>query len=114
MPIKTLVTRFLFKPFYMFYSMKIEDLYQEVLGTVCRNTGIGETPMLRSNKEYCVDARYLLIHFLSQKLTDEEIASLTGICRQSVNHIRNNFPNRLNKWSIKELLKSISAELAQN
>lgn len=112
MPLITFEVMFLFCLIYMFFNMKKEDLYQEVLGAVCRNTGIDETTMLRSNKEYCVDARYLLIHFLAQKLTDEEIATLTGIYRQSVNHIRNNFPNRLNKWSIKEAFEDISGELA--
>lgn len=98
----------------MFFSMKIEDLYQNVLAVVCRNTGVGEYDMLHSNKECCVDARYLLIHFLSQNLTDEEISSLTGMYRQSVNYIRNKFFNRINKWSVKQMLLNISRELADN
>lgn len=92
--------------------MKIEDLYTSILQKVISTTEIKEENILKSNKESCVDARYLLIHFLSQYLTDDEISNVTGIVRQSVNRIRNNFPNRMNKWSLKENLKEIGSQLA--
>lgn len=98
----------------MFFNMKIEDFYQNVVGVVCRVTGVDEYNMLHSNKEACVDARYLLVHFLSQNLTDEEISSLTGASRQSVNYIRNKFLNRINKWSVKIMLSDVGKELANN
>lgn len=95
-------------------NMKTRELYQIMMATVCRNTGIGETNMLESNKEECVDARYLLIHFLAQFLTDEEISRQTNISRQSVNRIRNRFESKISKWSVKNCLHEISSELAHN
>lgn len=53
--------------------MKTGDLYQIMMSTVCRHTGVGELDMIESNKEECVDARYILIYFLSKYLTDEDI-----------------------------------------
>lgn len=43
--------------------MKTGDLYQIMMSTVCRHTGVGELDMIESNKEECVDARYILIYF---------------------------------------------------
>lgn len=92
--------------------MKAAELYQAMAATVCRHTGVGEVDMLESNKEECVDARYLLIHFLSQYLTDEDISRATGLTRQAVNYIRNHFEQKINKWSIKSYMMGIENEIA--
>lgn len=94
--------------------MKIEELYNEVKVIVISETGIEELLMLRSRKESCVDARYLLVYFLAQKLTDDDISLLIGYPRQAVNHMRNNFQKRTSKWSVRRLMESISAQLADN
>lgn len=94
--------------------MKIKDLYQTVVGIVCIETGIDEYNIIHSNKECCVDARYILVHILSHKLTDDEISLMMGIKRQSVNYIRNNFKCKLSKWSTREMLRDISKELAED
>ena len=94
--------------------MKTGDLYQIMMSTVCRHTGVGELELIDSKKEECVDARYLLVYFLSQFLTDEEISRQTKIPRQSVNRIRNHFDVKINKWSVKNFLHEISSELAHN
>ncbi len=94
--------------------MKAAELYQTMAATVCRHTGVGEVDMLESNKEECVDARYLLVHFLSQYLTDEDISRATGLTRQAVNYIRNHFEQKINKWGVKGNMADISNELAMN
>lgn len=94
--------------------MKTGDLYQIMMSTVCRHTGVGELELIDSKKEECVDARYLLVYFLSQFLTDEEISRQTKMPRQSVNRIRNHFDVKINKWSVKNCLHEISSELAHN
>lgn len=91
--------------------MKTGDLYQEIMSTVCRHTGIGELDIIESNKEECVDARYLLIHFLSRFLTDEDISRNAGLTRQAVNYIRNHFEQKMNKWSIKSCMHDIGNEI---
>lgn len=53
--------------------MRIEELYQDIIITVCNVTGIDEADILHSNREECADARYLLVMALSKMMTDEEI-----------------------------------------
>ena len=62
--------------------MKNIDLYKEVVVAVKNETGVEEYEMLHSNSEEAVDARYILIHLLSQKLTDTQISSLTRLTSQ--------------------------------
>jgi hypothetical protein len=92
-------------------NMKTGDLYQIMMSTVCRHTGVGELDMIENNKEECVDARYILIYFLSKYLTDEDISKNTGLTRQAVNYIRNHFENKMNKWSIKSGIYDIGEML---
>lgn len=91
--------------------MKAAELYQNMVAAVCRHTGVGGVDVLESNKEECVDARYILIHFLSQYLTDEDISRVTGLTRQAVNYIRNHFEQKMNKWSIKSNMSDIGDEI---
>lgn len=91
--------------------MKAAELYQNMVAAVCRHTGVGEVDVLESNKEECVDARYILIHFLSQYLTDEAISRVTGLTRQAVNYIRDHFEQKMNKWSIKSNMSDIGDEI---
>lgn len=79
---------------------------------VKNETGVEEYEMLHSNSEEAVDARYILIHLLSQKLTDSQISSVTKLTRQSVNKIRNNFQYKIKKWSVATNLQHISNDVA--
>lgn len=96
----------------MLLSMKIIDLYKETVVAVCKETGVCESDLIHSHSEEAVDARYILIHLLSQKLTDSQISNMTKLTRQSVNKIRNNFQNKIHKWSIATNLQHISNEVA--
>ena len=99
----------------MFYnSMKTKDLYQTINAMVRKHTGIEMPSLIFSNKEECVDARYILVYFLAQFLTDDEISRHTNLKRQSINHIRNNLECKLQKWSVKNCTSEISKELAEN
>ena len=92
--------------------MKTKDLYQTINAMVRKHTGIEMPSLIFSNKEECVDARYILVYFLAQFLTDDEISRHTNLKRQSINHIRNNFECKLQKWSVKNCTSEISRELA--
>lgn len=92
--------------------MKNIDLYKELVAVVSKETGVEESDIIHSNSEEAVDARYILIHLLSQKLTDIQISSLTRLTRQSVNKIRNNFQYKIKKWSVATNLQHISNILA--
>lgn len=92
--------------------MKNIDLYKKLVVVVSKETGVEEYDIIHSNSEEAVDARYILIHLLSQKLTDTQISSLTRLTRQSVNKIRNNFQYKIKKWSVATNLQHISNILA--
>lgn len=91
--------------------MKNRELYQIVVGAVCRHTGYDEVSILKKNLEGCVDARYMLVNILSRYLTDEEIAREAKVTRQSVNYIRNHFDFKNNKWSFRNTLAEICSEI---
>ena len=69
--------------------MRIEELYQDIIITVCDVTGIDEADILHSNREECADARYLLVMALSKMMTDEEIGRVIHRTRQGVSYCGN-------------------------
>lgn len=79
--------------------MRIEELYQDIIITVCNVTGIDEADILYSNREECADARYLLVMALSKMMTDEEIGRVIHRTRQGVSYIRSNRA-KLSKWIV--------------
>lgn len=95
--------------------LAINEFYKVVIGCVCRYTGFDETSILISNKEECVDARYISIHILSQWLTDSQISSVTGLSRTCSNKIRNSFDDKYRlKFSIRLGLQDILADLKKD
>ena len=79
------------------------------------NEVTGVTDVFGSNKEESVDARAVLIYALSSKgVSDQEIASLTGLTRQCVNKLKNSHKYRKTKWSYVSSLQQISNALATN
>lgn len=69
-----------------------------------------ESLVLHSRKEECVDARYVLIKLLSERLTDEQISDLSGLTRQAVNKIRNGWDSRC-RWYVRSCYKNIKSAI---
>lgn len=93
----------------------MRDFYEKVLEAVSYHTGFEETQILHSRLEVCTDARYLLIHFLSEHLKCNEIVYLTGLPKQTVSQICNQYDQRAKfKYSIRECERKIRNELIQN
>lgn len=92
------------------------ELFNEVLDNVCKGTELDTDSVKSSNREECVDARYLVIAILSEKLSDKQIAEVSGWSVQLVNKAKNSFHNRCKcRWGLKEMYKElcIFAEEAQ-
>lgn len=88
--------------------MDKRDLFEEILGKVCEMTELPGEKVCESNLEECVDARYLVIAVLSKKLSDKQIAEVSGWSIQLVNKAKNNFHKRCNyRWGLKEMYKKI-------
>ena len=84
------------------------ELFNEVLDNVCKRTELDADSVKSSNREECVDARYLVIAVLSEKLSDKQIAEVSGWSVQLVNKAKNSFHKRCQyRWGLKELYKEL-------
>lgn len=86
-----------------------KDLFNEVLENVCRSLELDRESVMHSNKEECVDARYVVISVLSERLSDRQIAEVSGWSVQLVNKAKNAFKERCKfRWGLKELYKEVN------
>lgn len=84
------------------------ELFNEALGKVCEMTEIPVEKVCKSNLEECVDARYVVIAVLSERLSDKQIAEVSGWSVQLVNKVRNSFHQRCKyRWGLKEMYKKM-------
>lgn len=84
------------------------ELFNEILSKVSEVTELQPEEILKSNKEECVDARYVLIAVLSERLSDRQIAEVSGWSVQLVNKAKNNFASRSKyRWGLKEMYKKL-------
>ena len=89
--------------------MRKVELFNEVLDNVCKGTELDTDSVKSSNREECVDARYLVIAVLSEKLSDKQIAEVSGWSVQLVNKAKNSFHKRCKcRWGLKEIYKKLS------
>ena len=85
------------------------ELFNEVLDNVCKGTELDTDSVKSSNREECVDARYLVIAVLSEKLSDKQIAEVSGWSVQLVNKAKNSFHNRCKcRWGLKDMYKKMA------
>ena len=86
-----------------------KEIFNEVLENVCKAMELDADSVKHSNKEECVDARYLVIAVLSERLSDRQIAEVSGWSYQLVNKARNTFHNRCKyRFGLKELYKELN------
>ena len=84
------------------------ELFNEVLDNVCKGTELDTDSVKSSNREECVDARYLVIAVLSEKLSDKQIAEVSGWSVQLVNKAKNSFHNRCKcRYGLKDMYKKM-------
>lgn len=90
---------------------ELTKLYDQVLYLVCDYSELEKTEVLTSNREECVDARYILVGVLSEYLTDDEISRLSGLTRACANKIRNGMRAKLNRFSFRCLYNSVNGAI---
>ena len=89
--------------------MDKRDFFDFILGKVCEMTELSEEKVCKSNLEECVDARYVVIAVLSEKLSDKQIAEVSGWSVQLVNKARNSFHKRCKyRYGLKEMYKKMT------
>ena len=92
------------------------EYFDFILGKVCEMTELSCEKVCKSNLEECVDARYVVIAVLSEKLSGKQIAEVSGWSVQLVNKAKNSFHNRCKcRYGLKGMYKKlcIFAEEAQ-
>ena len=86
--------------------------FENILGKVCEMTGLSVEKVCKSNLEECVDARYVVIAVLSEKLSDKQIAEVSGWSVQLVNKAKNSFVSRCKcRWGLKKMYKKLSTTI---
>lgn len=84
------------------------ELFNEILSKVSEVTELQPEEILKSNKEECVDARYVLIAVLSERLSDRQISEVSGWSVQLVNKAKNSFASRSKyRWGLKDMYKKL-------
>lgn len=89
----------------------VKELYEKARWLVCDYTEIDERDVITSNREVCVDARYILVGVLSEYLTDEEIAKQSGLTRACCNKIRNGMRAKMTRYSFRCMFQSIKGKV---
>lgn len=88
--------------------MDKRDFFDFILGKVAEMTEISLEKVLKSNLEECVDARYVAIAVLSERLSDKQISEISGWSVQLVNKAKNSFHKRCNyRWGLKDMYKKL-------
>lgn len=86
-----------------------KEIFNGILENVCKAMELDADSVKHSNKEECVDARYLVVALLSERLSDRQIAEVSGWSYQLVNKARNSFHKRCKyRFGLKELYKELS------
>lgn len=89
--------------------MNKREYFEETLKKVCEMTELSHEKVCKSNLEECVDARYVVIAVLSEKLSDKQIAEVSGWSVQLVNKAKNRFHNRCKcRWGLKDIYKKMA------
>jgi hypothetical protein len=94
--LKTILLRFCF--------MNEKDFFEKVIEIVSNVSGLEVGAILHSNREECVDARYVLVAVLAECLSDRQIALASGLSVQLVNKAKNCFRERCKyRWGLKQM-----------
>lgn len=84
------------------------ELFNEILNKVADVTELDKESILHSNKEECTDARYVVVAVLTERLSDRQIAEVSGWSIQLVNKAKNSFKDRCRfRWGLKETYKEL-------
>lgn len=91
----------------------MDEYYEQVVSVIQRHTGYPLPLLLHDRRTSPTDARYLMVYLLGIHLADHEIVSLTGLPKQTVSRIRNEYEYRRKKFSLMQLEKTALRELRE-
>ena len=74
---------------------------------VAECAGMKEQDVLRSRDEESSDVRVALVHLLATRMTDTQIAAVTGITRRGVHYIRSSYEAKRGKWVVRSIVEAV-------
>lgn len=93
-------------------NLTMDEYFEKVADAVTRHTGYPLPLLLHDRRTLPTDARYLLVYLLGLQLADHEIVVLTGLPKQTVSRIRNEYGYRRRKFSLMQLEKAVKEEIS--
>lgn len=91
-----------------------KEIYQEVVGMVSTVTGISVSDILRSKREECTDARWLIVRALHKlQYSNAEVATAMGCTRQNVGYMLSHYKKQ-GKWQLEKDCQTIVKWIENN
>lgn len=84
------------------------ELYNRALAEVLDTFGITEEELFSSNKESSIQGRMTLVRYLSQYMSDSDIALLTPLRRCSICAIKNRYSNASAPWCVRRCVEILN------
>lgn len=95
-------------------KMNTEKIYHTCVGNAVNITGCQLRILWMSRRTDYVEARMLIVAWLSgYGLTDVQLADLTGLTRQGVNHLRNTAAFKPQSKRFKAMFAELTAEMSK-
>lgn len=93
--------------------MKTESNYNLALSVVCAVCDISQEELFNGHSELCVDARMLLVGWMSgYGYTEATLARLTGWSQQRINYLKNHAAERLIRRVFRDKYDDMSRQIA--
>lgn len=84
------------------------ELYNRALAEVLETFGVTEEELFSLNKESCIEGRMALVRYLSQYMSDSDIALLTPLRRCSICAIKNRYSDASAPWSVRRCVEILN------
>lgn len=91
-----------------------KEFYIETMGAVSECSGMKEERILHGKDEECSDARVALVWLLAERMTDAQIAAVTGITRRGIHYIRMSYEQKRRKWVVRSIVEEVGKRTGSN
>ena len=94
--------------------MNAENNYTLAVSTACAVCGISQDEFFNGHSEICVDARMLLVGWMSgYGYTEAKLSRLTGWSQQRINYIKNQAATRLIRRVFRDNYGEMTRKMAE-
>lgn len=89
------------------------EIFAKILRIVSKETEVSEDLILSCKRSDIVDSRGIMVVILSEyKFSESQISSFTGFTQQSINKLKNIYPDRIRRnYLLKVIVRNIRESL---